>query len=77
MMTGEGRLTAQESAGAAIKSATGLLVEAERTARLRGSEASAEGAALASVAQGWISMAGEIMRLADQGVYIELEKGRA
>lgn len=71
MMPGDGQRIAQKSAGAAMKSATNLLLDAERTARLRDHQA--EGAALASVAQGWISAAGAIMRLADQGVYVELE----
>lgn len=76
MMPGEGWKIAGTSAGIAMKSGTALLVDAEKTTRLRrhgNHDPQAEGAALASVARGWIEAAEAIVRLAEQGVYVELE----
>jgi hypothetical protein len=76
MLPGEGWQIAGRSAGMALKSGTVLLIEAEKTAMLRPrpeSDTAGQAAALASVGRGWIETAEAIVRLAKEGVYVELE----
>ena len=80
MPPGVGNEIAARSADSAMKSATALLVEAEKTSRLRrrgNEDPQAEGAALASVARGWIEMAETISKLADRGIYVDQEGSQA